>query len=158
MATNKIINQKYVYDPNIGKDIREMKATRSFYLSGSSAVTGAGGAIASTVVGTNQNIVITGFSAGITATNGGGLAMITPISLQEGSSSVCILNVQSSTAAGNICLNQSLITPYVSPLLFSLGTAVASGTRTLGIYASTNGTFQGSLWGRIEPILSKTEV
>ena len=158
MATNKVIHQKMVYDPYLGRDIREMKATRSFYLAGSSTVTAVGGAIASTVVGTNQNIIITGMSAGITATDGLGLASIPHVSLQEGSSTVAILNVQSSTAAANTMLNQQIITPYDSPILFSIGSGAASGTRTIGLYASTNGTYQGSVWGRCEPILSKVEI
>lgn len=159
MATKKVIHQKYVYDPYTGRDVREMKPTRTFSLMTASTVTNTSPfTIASTVVGTNQNIMVTGFSAGLIDGNGTGIAGIPSVSLVEGSSSIASIVLLTSTADGAAQPWKNIVTTADAPLLYSVGTGASGGTRTIAIYASTNGTYNAGIWGRIEPILSKVEI
>ena len=158
MATKKVIFQKNVYDPNSGRDVREMKPTRSFYLmNASTAITAANGIVASTIVGYNQNIMITGMSAGLITDNTAGGIPVT-VSLLENSSSVTCIALQTGTATAGARSWNNIVTTSDAPILFSIGSGAASGTRTIQLTASSIGTYNASVWGQIQPILSKAEV
>lgn len=157
--TNAEIFRKVVYDPNSGRDVREMKPTRSWYVTTASTVVATSPyTLASTVVGYNQDIMITGFSAGQIDTNGGGITVLPIVTLCEGSSSITSIVLLTSTALASAQPWKSIVTTADAPIFYSVGSGAASGTRTIAVYASTNGTYNVSLWGQIQPILTKVEV
>ena len=164
--TQKMINIASLYDPNSGRFVRPMKATRSFALANASTIIySINVPIASTVVGTNQNIFITGMSAvALTDTS----TCPKQFALCDGNSTITFIACMCSTAAtGQALLHNYMTTSYDSPIWVSLGSGAASGTRTISIVAvnqnvattqSGTCTVGASIWGRIEPIITKSEV
>jgi hypothetical protein len=153
METQTNLNQKVIYDPNSGRNVFEMKPTRSFYLmTASTLTTSANQAIASTVVGTNQNIMITGMSAGLIDSTGAS-SQVT-VTLQEGSSSVTCIALQAGSLLAGRAWNNITATSD-APILYSIGSGATSGTRTIQLTASSIGTYNGAVWGAIYPVITK---
>lgn len=165
MTTIKSLTAQQIYDPNSGRDVRVMKATRSFALSNASTqIFSTNVTLASTIVGYNQNIFITGMSAVALSDCS---TVPKQIVLQDGSSTITFIAVACSTAAtGQALLHNYITTSYDAPIWVSLGSSVASGTRTISLFAPNVGgnvqsgtvTLGASVWGRIEPCIDHVEV
>lgn len=143
MITNVTNRRKIMYDPASGRDIREIKATRVFHISNTGTGVSADGIIASSVVGSGQNVVITGVGvANVMGASGTIIACIT-----VGTSTLTPISVSSTLPGGY----ETILVSRNEPLAFATNTTIALRGVSAGVYA-------GWINGIIEPTIANVEV